>query len=72
MSHDSKLIRMATQMADFFRSQPGSPAEAVAGHINAFWSPRMRHDFVGQIASGAEADPIVKAAVPFIRVAESA
>ncbi len=42
-----KLIRMATQIADFFRSQPGVvPEQAVAGHINDFWTYRMRMDFL--------------------------
>ncbi len=38
-----KLVRMANQIAAFFRSYPQD--EAVAGihkHITAFWTPRMR------------------------------
>ncbi|MCF4128958.1 formate dehydrogenase subunit delta [Methylobacterium sp. SyP6R] len=38
-----KLVRMANQIAAFFRSYPED--EAVAGihkHIVAFWTPRMR------------------------------
>lgn len=63
-----KLISMATQMADFFRSQPGQPpAEAVAAHINDSWSPQMRKDFLAQISAGAEADPIVRDAASFVR-----
>ncbi|TWI37049.1 formate dehydrogenase subunit delta [Paracoccus sulfuroxidans] len=63
-----KLIRMATQMADFFRSQPDEPpAQAVAAHINDSWSPQMRKDFLAQISAGAEADPIVRDAASFIR-----
>lgn len=63
-----KLISMATQMADFFRSQPGQPpAEAVAAHINESWSPQMRKDFLAQISAGAEADPIVRDAASFVR-----
>ncbi|MHB2211724.1 formate dehydrogenase subunit delta [Methylobacterium sp. CM6257] len=37
-----KLVRMANQIASFFRSYPEE--EAVAGiqkHIKAFWTPRM-------------------------------
>ncbi|GLK63260.1 MULTISPECIES: formate dehydrogenase subunit delta [Paracoccus] len=68
MTHN-KLIRMATQMADFFRSQPDRPApEAVAAHINDSWSPRMRQDFVEQIRAGAEADPVVREAADLIRI----
>lgn len=63
-----KLIRMAKQMADFFRNQPDRPApEAVADHINHNWSPQMRQDFLALIASGAEADPIVRDAAAFVR-----
>ena len=64
-----KLIRMATQIADFFRSQPGQPPEiAVAGHINDFWTYRMRLDLLAQLKAGAEADPIVRATAPHIRL----
>jgi formate dehydrogenase subunit delta len=65
-----KLIRMATQMADFFRNQPDRPpAEAIASHINDNWAPQMRQDFVALIAQGAEADPAVRDAAALVRVA---
>lgn len=68
-----KLIRMAKQMADFFRNQPDRPpAEAVAAHINDNWAPQMRQDFVALIRSGAEADPIVRDAAAFVRLPASA
>lgn len=64
-----KLIRMATQIADFFRSQPDQPPEiAVAGHINDFWTYRMRMDLLSQLRGGADADPIVRATAPHIRL----
>lgn len=64
-----KLIRMATQMADFFRNQPGRPApEGVAEHINTYWTYDMRESFIAQIRAGAEADPVVRDAADFIRV----
>lgn len=64
-----KLIRMATQMADFFRNQPDMPApQAVAEHINSFWSYRMRQDFIARINEGAEADPIVRDSAAFVRL----
>lgn len=64
-----KLIRMATQIADFFRSQPDQPPEiAVAGHINDFWTYRMRTDFLDLLRAGAAADPIVQATAPHIRL----
>lgn len=71
MSHDndSKLIHMASQMADFFRSQPDRPAaEGVASHINDNWTPRMRQAFVALIRTGAEADPILRDAAELVRV----
>ena len=64
-----KLIRMATQIADFFRSQPDQPPEiAVAGHINDFWTYRMRTDFLALLRAGAAADPIVQATARHIRL----
>lgn len=43
LTSDQKLVRMANQIASFFRSYPDD--EAVAGihkHIVAFWTPKMR------------------------------
>ncbi|NEU11590.1 formate dehydrogenase subunit delta [Methylobacterium sp. BTF04] len=43
LTTDQKLVRMANQIATFFRSYPDD--EAVAGihkHIVAFWTPKMR------------------------------
>lgn len=43
LTSDQKLVRMANQIAAFFRSYPDD--EAVAGihkHIVAFWTPKMR------------------------------
>ncbi|MCJ2071180.1 formate dehydrogenase subunit delta [Methylobacterium sp. J-030] len=42
VSQEDKLLRMANQIASFFRSYPEE--EAVAGvhkHIVAFWTPKM-------------------------------
>lgn len=66
---DEKLIIMARQIADFFRSQPDMPAEeAVAGHINDFWGYRMRRGLLALIADGKVTDPVVVATAPFIRL----
>lgn len=66
---NTKLIRMAKQMADFFRNQPDvSAPEAVAEHINTFWAPDMRREFVDLIASGAQADPVVRDSAAFVRL----
>ena len=74
MSDNSdKLIRMAGQMADFFRSQPDRPpAEAVAAHINDSWTYRMRADLIAALQAGAKADPIVRDAVTFITLPQDA
>ena len=41
MSPD-KMIRMANQIASFFKTQPGEDAPAkVAAHISDFWEPRI-------------------------------
>jgi len=60
-SSNDRLVRMANQIATFFRSY--SEEEAVAGihkHIVAFWTPKMR---AALEAYGAEAetglDPLV-------------
>lgn len=70
-----KLIRMANQIADFFRSQPGiAPEQAVAAHINDFWPYAMRADLLELIhdrAKDSGADPVVQAALPLIRQAET-
>lgn len=64
-----KLIRMATQIADFFRSQPGQPPEeGVAGHINDFWGYRMRRDYLALLASGASDDAVLLASGAMIRL----
>ncbi len=63
-SHD-KLVRMANQIATFFRSYPEE--EAVAGirkHLVAYWTPKMR-DRLEAHAPQAEGrlDPLVVAAI---------
>ena len=48
LTTNDKLVRMANQIASFFRSYPDE--EAVAGihkHIVAFWTPKMRRALEG-------------------------
>lgn len=56
------LVRMANQIADFFRAYP--EAEAVAGvsqHIRDFWDPRMRRALADHLAAGgADLDPLAR------------
>ncbi len=63
-----KMVRMANQIATFFKSQPKEDASArVAAHIKDFWEPRMRkqlRDYVEQGGKGL--DEIVLKAVPTI------
>ena len=63
-----KMVRMANQIATFFKSQPKEDASArVAAHIKDFWEPRMRaqlRDYARQGGQGL--DQIVLNAVPDI------
>lgn len=67
MSPD-KLIRMVNQIAKFFEtSADNDPAAAIAEHINSFWEPRMRRQFLEIIGSyEGEVSPLVMAAVPLV------
>ncbi|GJD50632.1 hypothetical protein OPKNFCMD_3375 [Methylobacterium crusticola] len=70
---NQKLVRMANQIAAFFRSYPED--EAVAGihkHIVAFWTPRMR-DQLGAQAGRADhgLDPLVVTALTDVPRAKS-
>ena len=56
-----KLVRMANQIATFFRTQPGHDAtDRVADHLRDFWDPSMRAQLSAHVeAGGAGLDPIV-------------
>jgi formate dehydrogenase subunit delta len=64
------LLRMAGDIAAFFRHEPEAEAAAgIAGHINAFWTPTMRRDLLEACAAAPERVPaLVRAALPLIRV----
>lgn len=47
-----KMVTMANQIAAFFNSQPGDPAEKVAAHLKDFWEPRMRMQLLNYIRDG--------------------
>lgn len=53
MSPD-KMVRMANQIAAFFRSQSGDTADSVAAHLGDFWEPRMRRQLLDHIDAGGE------------------
>lgn len=66
---NSRIPMMANQIATFFTSQPKTgQADGVAGHINAFWEPRMRRQLLELIEAGGEGlHPLVLEAAPKIR-----
>ncbi len=50
-----KLVRMANQIADFFRPYPEEKAIAgVQEHIRSFWTPRMRKELSAHAAAGGK------------------
>ena len=61
-----RLVYMANQVADFFKSYPEPEAiEGTFGHLKAYWDPRMRREIEAHLAdtSGAGLSPIALAAV---------
>jgi formate dehydrogenase subunit delta len=69
MSTDDKLVYMANQIAGFFAAQgPERAVPAVADHLNKFWDPDMRKDFL-RLAQQPEVQlhALVRQAVPLIR-----
>jgi formate dehydrogenase subunit delta len=71
MSHD-KIVRMANQIATFFKSQPEETrAVGVATHINKFWEPRMRLQFFQHLEAGAAFDPLVVEAASQVKRPET-
>jgi formate dehydrogenase subunit delta len=69
MSSPDKLIHMANQIGDFFKSQgPGKVTAGVADHIKKFWDPRMRSMiFVHLDAGGAGLHPEVRDAIELLK-----
>ncbi|MBB4197529.1 hypothetical protein CCR94_22310 [Rhodoblastus sphagnicola] len=58
IAHDAqaKLLRMAGQIADNYNSCGDKAPEAIASHINKFWTPNMREGFLAA-ASGCTLEP---------------
>jgi formate dehydrogenase subunit delta len=63
MGEDS-LVRVANQIADFFRNRPEPQAvDATADHIRKYWEPRMRAKMAQHLARGGDGlKPIARAA----------
>ncbi|MCC2097038.1 MAG: formate dehydrogenase subunit delta [Hyphomicrobiales bacterium] len=72
MSAD-KLVRMANQIADFFRSQPQDTAVAgAADHMKSFWNPVMRRQIYAHLdAGGAGLDALALEALKLMRSGDS-
>jgi formate dehydrogenase subunit delta len=72
---DNNLVRMANQIADFFRLKPEEQAVAgTADHIRKFWDPRMRAKMAEHLAHGGDGlNPIaLKAAQHICKPANTA
>ncbi len=55
LSKQEKLVRMANQMADFFRSYPEEEAVTqTESHLTKFWDPRMKRDLKLLVEAGGE------------------
>jgi formate dehydrogenase subunit delta len=53
--NDQDLIRMANQIADYYKAYPQEEAVAgIAAHIRSFWDPRMRAGLARHIATGGK------------------
>ena len=53
--NDQDLVRMANQIADYYRPYPEDEAVAgIAVHIRSFWDPRMRDGLSRHVAAGGE------------------
>lgn len=52
---DHDLVRMANQIADFFRAYPQEEAvRETANHIRNFWEPRMRRQIYAYVDKKGE------------------
>jgi formate dehydrogenase subunit delta len=50
------LTQMANDIGAYFHSEPDHElaVKGVLGHIQKFWTPRMRQKIVGHLAAGGE------------------
>jgi formate dehydrogenase subunit delta len=69
MNPDEKLAYMANQIAKFFAAQGEErAARGVADHLQKFWNPDMRSDFLAAAAKhSSNLHPAVKAALPLLK-----
>jgi formate dehydrogenase subunit delta len=64
-----KLVRMANQIGDYFRTLPEAEAiDGAADHLKRFWTPKMRSEIVAfAAAGGAGLNPIAAGAVAALK-----
>ena len=70
-----RLVYMANQVADFFRSYPEAEAiDSTAKHLKAYWDPRMRREIEAHLAekAGAGLSHIAMEAVKLIAAKDAA
>ncbi|HEY2446920.1 MAG TPA: formate dehydrogenase subunit delta [Rhizomicrobium sp.] len=69
MKPDEKLAYMANQIAKFFAAQGEErAARGVADHLQKFWDPVMRRDFLAAAAKdNSGLHPAVRAALPMLQ-----
>jgi formate dehydrogenase subunit delta len=69
MKPDEKLAYMANQIAKFFAAQGEErAARGIADHLQKFWDPVMRRDFLAAAAKNSSSlHPAVKAALPILQ-----
>ena len=63
------MVRMANQIADFFKSYSEQEAiDGIADHITKFWDPRMRTMFfIHMDAGGIDMSDLVKKAAVLVK-----
>ena len=54
MPAEAKLVAMANQIASFFATQGEGQEAEVAGHLKAFWEPRMLARLQAHVDEGGE------------------
>jgi formate dehydrogenase subunit delta len=63
----AKLVRMAREIADYFHAYPEETAvKGIASHINKFWTPKMREEFLAAAEEPGQVLP------PFLLAAKAA
>lgn len=62
-----KLVRMANQIATFFKAQGSNAPAEVADHLAKFWDPRMRKAILAHVdQGGAGLDPVARQAMELL------